>query len=1077
MIDRTQTDWYRDALIYQVNVKSFFDSTGDGLGDFPGLTEKLDYIHDLGATAVWLMPFFPSPLRDDGYDISDYREINPAYGTLRDFRAFVRAAHDRNIRVIIELVINHTSDQHPWFQRARRAKPGSNARDFYVWSDTDKKFAGVPIVFRDVETSNWTWDPVAQAYYWHRFYSHQPDLNFDNPRVLEAVISTMRFWFDMGVDGLRLDAIPYLVEREGTNCASLPETHEVIKKIRAVVDADYPDRLLLAEANMWPEEMAQFFGDGDECHMVFHFPLMPRMYIAIAQEDRHPITDIMRQTPEIPEGAQWAIFLRNHDELTLEMVTDKERDYLWSFYASDQQARINLGIRRRLAPLLENDRRKMELMNSLLLSMPGTPVLYYGDEIGMGDNIYLGDRNGVRTPMQWSQDRNGGFSRADPERLFLPAIQDPIYGFESVNVEAQLRSPSSLLNWTRRMTAIRRNQPALGRGTLRFLYPTNRRVLAYLREFNGEHILCVANLSRGPQAVELDLSELKGLTPIELTGGSAFPHIADHPFQLTLTAYGFFWFSLKQITTEEHGPPPAQPELFTLVLGGAPEHIFTGRERAFFESSVTPAFLQRQRWAAGKPSRVKLVDLAMMKNRAGEPHFPLTIVAAEDGGTRQDYFLPLVVDREHEDESLAPYALARVRRGAKVGLLYDAGSSGEFVLSAARAMSEGIPLPTEDGGEIRFRPTSAMPALPELPLDSIRRHPIEQNTTSISLDDAAFLKIYRRLVTGRNPDVEIRRYLTEKTDYVHSPRLFGSMEYRAANGAVTDLATLEQYVGNQGDAWEFSLAYLTRELDTFTMMPGHEAPKIDEVIAPYLRFATLVGTRLAELHAALGQPTDDPAFAPEKLSRKHLGTLADDTRRLARTTLTTLGRLAHSRHEPERPAVNMLLERREECLSRIVAPSTIPEGARRTRIHGDFHLARVLVVKDEISIIDFAHDSSFPGADSVTKHSPLRDVASLLRSFGYVVDAAVHSLHQRFVDAGPAIAAGAEWRRSAQKAFRDAYRQAAPQILGDDPAARRLLMLYELARAFREIADEAEHRPDRIETPVRVLLDLLDDAD
>ena len=457
MIDRTDTQWYRDAIVYQLHVKSFFDSNDDGVGDFEGVTQKLDYIKDLGVTALWVMPFYPSPLKDDGYDIADYRGINPSYGTMRDFRRFVREAHERGLRVITELVINHTSDQHPWFQKARKAKAGSAARDFYVWSDTDKKYSDTRIIFLDTEPSNWSWDPVAQAYFWHRFYSHQPDLNFDNPRVLEAVLDTMGYWLDMGVDGLRLDAIPYLIEREGTNCENLPETHEVIKKIRAALDTRYSDRMLLAEANQWPEETAPYFGNADECHMAFHFPLMPRMYMALAQEDRHPITDIMRQTPEIPDGCQWAIFLRNHDELTLEMVTDKERDYLWSFYAAERRARINLGIRRRLAPLLENDRRKIELLNSLLLSMPGTPVLYYGDEIGMGDNIYLGDRDGVRTPMQWSPDRNGGFSRSDPARLFLPAIQDPIYGFDAVNVEAQMRSPASLLNWMRRMVAIRRN--------------------------------------------------------------------------------------------------------------------------------------------------------------------------------------------------------------------------------------------------------------------------------------------------------------------------------------------------------------------------------------------------------------------------------------------------------------------------------------------------------------------------------------------------------------------------------------------------------------------------------------------
>ena len=546
MIDRTDTLWYRDAIIYQLHVKSFFDSDNDGVGDFQGLTQKLDYVRDLGASAIWVMPFYPSPLRDDGYDISDYRGINPSYGTMRDFRIFVREAHQRGLRVITELVINHTSDLHPWFKRARSAEPGSTARNFYVWSDTDQLFGDARIIFLDTERSNWTWDPVGRAYFWHRFYSHQPDLNFDNPRVLDAVLNTMRFWLDMGVDGLRLDAIPYLIKRDGTSCENLPETHAIVKKLRAALDAAYPDRVLLAEANQWPENSAQYFGQGDECHMAFHFPLMPRIYISLALEDRHPITDIMRQTPEIPENAQWAIFLRNHDELTLEMVTDEERDYLWSFYAADKRARLNLGIRRRLAPLLENDRRKIELLNSLLLSMPGTPVLYYGDEIGMGDNIYLGDRDGVRTPMQWSPDRNGGFSKVEPARLFLPPIQDAIYGFNSINVEAQIASPSSLLNWMRRMIAVRRKQKALGRGTLHFLYPSNRKVLAYLRRYERETLLCLANVSHAPQAAQLDLAEFRGYAPVELTVGSAFPQIGDRPYMLTLRSYGLYWFRLEK---------------------------------------------------------------------------------------------------------------------------------------------------------------------------------------------------------------------------------------------------------------------------------------------------------------------------------------------------------------------------------------------------------------------------------------------------------------------------------------------------------------------------------------------------
>src|SRR5690348_14265911 len=532
-------DWYKDAIIYELHIKAFFDANNDGIGDLPGLIAKLDYLQDLGITAIWLLPFFPSPFRDDGYDVSDYRNIHPAYGTLRDFGQLVREAHRRGMRIIVELVVNHTSDQHPWFQRARQAKPGSVFRDYYVWSETEDKYKSTRIIFNDTEKSNWTWDPVAGAFYWHRCFSHQPDLNFDNPHVIRSVLNNMRFWADIGVDGFRLDAVPYLCEREDTSNENLPETHAVIKQLRAQLDSEFPNRLFLAEANQWPEDVKDYFGNGDECHMAFHFPLMPRMYMAIAREDRHPITDILRQTPEIPDSCQWAIFLRNHDELTLEMVTDSERDYLWSTYAADRRARLNLGIRRRLAPLMENDRRRIELMVSLLLSLPGTPILYYGDEIGMGDNIYLGDRDGVRTPMQWSPDRNGGFSRADPSRLVSPTIMDPLYGYEAVNVEAQSVDPHSLLNWMRRTISVRRQYQAFGRGSFRLLYPRNRKILAYLRDYEGTALLCVANLARTPQAVELDLSEFAGRIPIELDGGSLFPPVGQLTYLLTLPPYGF----------------------------------------------------------------------------------------------------------------------------------------------------------------------------------------------------------------------------------------------------------------------------------------------------------------------------------------------------------------------------------------------------------------------------------------------------------------------------------------------------------------------------------------------------------
>src|ERR1700723_1181504 len=615
--------WFKDAVIYQLNVKSFFDSNDDGIGDFPGLTSKLAYIRDLGVNTIWLMPFYPSPLKDDGYDIADYKSIHPPYGTLDDFRTMLREAHRLGLKVVTELVINHTSDQHPWFQAARHAPPGSPERDFYVWSDTDQKYLDTRIIFTDTETSNWTWDPKAKAYYWHRFFSHQPDLNFDNPHVLEGVLEVMRFWLDMGVDGFRLDAIPYLVEREGTNNENLPETHAVIKQLRAAIDARYRNRFLLAEANQWPEDVREYFGDGDECNMAYHFPLMSRIYMAIAQEDRFPITEIMQQTPDIPESCQWAIFLRNHDELTLEMVTSKERDYMYSTYAADVRARINLGIRRRLSPLMENDRERIKLMNSLLLSMPGSPILYYGDEIGMGDNVFIGDRNGVRTPMQWTSDRNAGFSRADPQRLYLPPIMDAIYGYPSVNVEPQERHPGSLLSCTKRMLTVRKTSQAFGRGARRFLRPGNRKILAYLREFGEDTILCVANLSRSAQPVELNLSAFKGRVPVEMLGKTTFPPIGDLPYLLTISGYGFYWFNL----TKDAEAPSWHEQILSLderpvlVLFDGWMSLFRDRvvpwrigmaekTRAQFETDALPRFIETQRWYAAKSTAIERVRIA-----------------------------------------------------------------------------------------------------------------------------------------------------------------------------------------------------------------------------------------------------------------------------------------------------------------------------------------------------------------------------------------------------------------------------------------------------------------------------------
>src|SRR5580698_2151914 len=577
--------WYQNAVIYELHVRAFKDSNADGIGDFPGLIQKLDYLQDLGVTCLWLLPFFPSPLKDDGYDISDYLNVHPMYGSIEDFKTFLGAAHDRGLQVMIELVMNHTSDQHAWFQRARRAPKGSPERDYYVWSDTDQLYSDARIIFTDTEKSNWTWDPVAQAYFWHRFFSHQPDLNYDNPKVVEEMHNVVQYWLDLGVDALRVDAIPYLVEREGTSCENLPETHLVVKTLRREMDAAYESRMILAEANQWPSDVRPYFGDGDECHMAFHFPLMPRIYMALRQEDRLPITDIMAQTPAIPDTCQWALFLRNHDELTLEMVTNDERDYMYLAYSGDSRMRVNLGIRRRLATLMDNNRRRIELLNSLLFSFPGTPVLYYGDEIGMGDNIYLGDRNGVRTPMQWNADRNAGFSRTSPARLYSPVIMDPILGYEAVNVEAQQGDPSSLLSWMRNMIALRKLFGVFGRGTLEFLNPSNRKVLAYLRRNEDQQVLCVANLSRFAQPVDLDLPELEGAIPVEMLGYVDFPAIGKQPYRLTLGPYGFFWLEL-------HGESKAQEaagaQQVSALVADSWERLLEGAGRNRLEAALLP---------------------------------------------------------------------------------------------------------------------------------------------------------------------------------------------------------------------------------------------------------------------------------------------------------------------------------------------------------------------------------------------------------------------------------------------------------------------------------------------------------
>ncbi|MFC0009896.1 maltose alpha-D-glucosyltransferase [Devosia nitrariae] len=1083
MIDRTDSQWYRDAVIYQLHVKAFQDANNDGVGDFAGLMRRLDHVQDLGVTAIWLLPFYPSPLRDDGYDIADYRAINPSYGTMREFKAFVAEAHRRGLRVITELVINHTSDQHPWFQRARRAKPGSATRNFYVWSDTDSKFPETRIIFTDTETSNWTWDPVAGAFFWHRFYSHQPDLNFDNPRVLEEVLRVMRMWLDMGVDGLRLDAIPYLIEREGTNNENLPETHEVLKRIRRELDAYYSDRMLLAEANQWPEDTRPYFGDGDECHMGFHFPLMPRMYMALAQEDRHPITDIIRQTPDIPDGCQWGIFLRNHDELTLEMVTDQERDYLWRTYAEDRRARINLGIRRRLAPLLQNDRRKIELMNSLLMSMPGTPIVYYGDEIGMGDNYYLGDRDGVRTPMQWSADRNADFSRVNPQQLYLPTIQDPIYGYQAINVETQQSDPSSLLNWMRRMIAVRQQHKAFGRGSMTLLYPRNRKILAYVREHEGERILCVANLSRAAQAVEIDLSRFKGAVPIELSGYSVFPPIGDLPYLVTLPAYGFFWFLL---TEDAEAPrwheemPEMLPEFITMTTrDGSLMMALSGREKQQLESQVLPQFLPLQRWFGAKDAAIGAVRMTPLVELKTSEH-ALVVLDVDIAGETQRYFLPISARWGEENLQMgAPklsYTLAKVRLGPRVGALVDGVFDESFAGTLLESLRSGGAVDATDGTVV-FAGSDLLSGIEDF--GEPRPLTVEQSNVSIAYGDQVILKLYRRLRAGEQPDVEVARFLTETAAFPNTPAFLGSIEHRPGEGEPTTLAAAFAFVANQGDAWSVLTDSLDFDLEENAL--GHEdggnrEPPSDE-FAQWLGMGELFGRRTAELHNALATPTDDPNFGSTPLDKDIVQAWVEDTVSESEQVLARLQERLEELQEGSKDLAQDLLSRRQLLLERIRSLDAHQPSGGMSRVHGDYHMGQILVAQDDLMIIDFEGEPRRSLEERRAKSSPLRDVAGMLRSIDYVAAAAINHRREAVGSASDeSLARAAVWRETFTVDFLAGYRAAiagSPAYPEDADFEQALIDLFLLQKAIYEIGYELANRPAWVEVPLRGIHDLL----
>jgi maltose alpha-D-glucosyltransferase/alpha-amylase len=1099
--------WYKDAVIYQLHIKAFRDSNGDGIGDFRGLKEKLGYLQELGVNTLWLLPFYPSPFRDDGYDISDFKGIHPSYGTLADFKAFLREAHKRNMKIITELVINHTSDQHPWFQRARRAKQGSALRDFYVWSDTYNKYTDARVIFQDFETSNWTWDEVAQAYYWHRFYSHQPDLNYDNPRVHKAIFQALDFWMDMGVDGMRLDAIPYLYQREGTNCENLPETHAFLKMLRARMDEKYENRMFLAEANQWPEDAVEYFGEGDECHMSFHFPLMPRLFMALHMENRFPITDILTQTPAIPESCQWGIFLRNHDELTLEMVTDEERDYMYRAYARDPRMRVNLGIRRRLAPLVGNHRRRIELMNGLLLSLPGTPILYYGDEIGMGDNIYLGDRNGVRTPMQWSPDRNAGFSPANPQQLYLPVIIDPEYHYEVVNVESQKKNRHSLFWWMRRLLTLRSRIPAFSRGELKFLEPENTKILVFIRQYEEQRILVVVNLSRFVQFVELDLSEYIGAVPVEIFGNTHFPKITDDFYFLTLSPHSFYWFHLE--SEEVHEKPdemaPVLEQLEIFEVRESWEELFEDRVPAGFEKLI-PVYIERQRWFGAKSQGIKIsaireilpirdatlvgviifVDLHYTDGTGESYILPVTYLAAEDA---------LDVVEEHSRMIMAQ---VKLRSTGEKGFLVDGLARPAFCTALLNMIVNRQRIKGKSG-RLSATPANGMKRISRTEDGPLETTVVkaEQSNTSIIYGNRFILKLFRRLQEGINPDLEISAFLTRKK-FANLPPVSGYLEYLRTGEEPNTLAILQAYVPNQGDAWEYTLNSLYRYIEQVLEDPAEAPPRPPQApllelsredippatvdrIGLYLESCRLLAVRTAEMHRALASESVDPLFRPEPFSKLYQRSLFQSMSSLTNQVLSQFKRQLKRLPEDIREMGGEILARQEDILTRFRLLTNKKIRAKRLRCHGDFHLGQVLYTGKDFVIIDFEGEPARPVSERRIKRSPLQDVAGMLRSFHYAVYSALRDEEERgsfHRDNRAGMEAWVEdWRLWISAEYLHTYLADSMDsgFLPDTAEEIKVLLdAYLLEKAVYELGYEMNNRPAWVRIPLQGIQQLLD---
>jgi maltose alpha-D-glucosyltransferase/alpha-amylase len=1083
--------WYKDAIIYELHIKAFFDNNGDGIGDFEGLLQKLDYLQELGVTAIWVLPFYPSPLRDDGYDIADYYTINPRYGNIEQFKQFLDEAHNRNLKVITELVVNHTSDQHPWFQRARRAPKGSPERDYYVWSDDPTKYKDVRIIFTDYEASNWTWDPVAQQYYWHRFFHHQPDLNFDNLLVQEEIIKVLDYWCSMGVDGFRLDAIPYLFEREGTNGENLPETHAFLKKLRAYIDEHYPGICFLAEANMWPEDSASYFGDGDECHMNYHFPVMPRMFMALQREDRYPITDIFDQTPDIPETCQWAIFLRNHDELTLEMVTDEERDYMYTVYAKDPKAKINLGIRHRLAPLMENDRRRIELMNSLLFSLPGTPVIYYGDEIGMGDNFYLGDRDGVRTPMQWSPDRNAGFSATNPQRLYLPVILDPQYHYESVNVETQRGNTSSLFWFMKRIINMRKKFKAFSRGDMKFIHVDNPKILAFTRTYEDETLLIITNLSKFAQPAEIDLKEFRGYVPVEAFSRNPFPAIKEtSPYFFTLAPHSYQWFVLQKQRTEAE----ADTKLAKLKAAYW-EELFNGEAAEAFQGEVLPGYIRRMAWFTGKDKIIHTTTIL------AHTALPLTVRDAEilmvevtfESGLPEYYQLPVIFLPEEEGRELSgkhPAAIiAELKMNTETGFLCDAAYVEAFHYTLLQFMARGKRFMAS--GEVIFSAEQdVQDYLQETTELGSRVHATSELQTAIVFNNQFFLKLYRRIDKGLHPDVELTSYLTEAARGL-TTQYAGRITWRL-DGTSYYLGMLERLEENHGDGHHYMLdrvnnyieRILARNRATLQAYPKTgsltEPVAFDELNEDLKEFvggnaadmARNIGRRLAHIHKALAASLDN-GLVPEEFSLHYQRSLFSSLTSLVRETGQVVEKKLDQAPEFIRADVKTIADSREHLLDKLRKIYSKKFDIKKIRTHGNLGLSHILLTGKDIVIHDFGGNPLKPFSERRLKRSPLRDVSAMIRSFYYVAyEAFLTSPQMQSEEQNELMPFADFWAHYMSNFFMKAYLDEASD-LGFVPDSKEdfkiIIQSFLLENALHWFNYELAHRPERVVIPVRII--------